>query len=113
MLEPYDNDLHPTVQSILRNTELPHDSDTPKNKADRDSENAKRFAKFIKEEAFWNSQQVHIFMFMMLGVAIMTAVVYNYRRQGRRYEIAAVVFMFYEITLMVLFIGNFVRGLFL
>ena len=30
-----------------------------------------------------------------------------------RYEITAIVFIIYEVTLFVLFVGNFIRGLFL
>lgn len=52
-------------------------------------------------------------MFMMLGVLVMTAVVYNFRRRGMRYYGTTLVFIIYEVTLFVLFIINFVRGLFL
>ena len=50
---------------------------------------------------------------MMMGVLVMTALVYNFQRRGERYYFTAFVFIVYEVILFFMFVGNFIRGLFL
>ena len=79
----------------------------------QNTQDTEKFWTFMREQAFWNTQQVQIFMSMMLGVLVMTALVYNFQRRGERYYCTAFVFIIYEVILFVIFVGNFIRGLFL